>query len=251
MKKSFHRALNFMALFTALIIAGCIYFNAEFLQIAVSNVILNGIIIGATVFGVGLCFYHIFALVPEYKWLKAFVAGQRNLKLPPVLLRPVAQILAERPRRISAGALNSLLDIILMRFDDTRESIRYVTNTLIFLGLLGTFWGLILTVGGFAELIGGLDFSNEMVLESMQAGLSAPLSGMATAFTSSLLGLGGSLVVGFLAMQVQYAQNSVFRELEDYLARHTRAAQVIPQINLNEQEIVTAPVLSDENLEVF
>lgn len=251
MKKSFHRALNFMALFTALVVAGCIYFNAEFLQIATSNVILNGIIIGTTVFGVGLCFYQIFVLVPEYKWLKFYVAGQRNLKLPPVLLRPVAQILSERPRRISAGALNSMLDIILMRFDDLRESIRYVTNTLIFLGLLGTFWGLILTVGGFAELIGGLDFSNEMVLESMQAGLSVPLSGMATAFTSSLLGLGGSLIVGFLAMQVQYAQNSVFRELEDFLAKHTRVAQVIPQINLNEQEIVTAPVLSEDNLEVF
>lgn len=251
MKKSFHRALNFMALFTALVVAGIIYFNVEFMQIATANILLNGIIIGTTVFGCGLCFLQMFRLVPEYKWLKGYVAGQRNLKLPPVLLRPVAQMMIGRPKRISAGTLNGMLDIILMRFDDARESIRYVSNTLIFLGLLGTFWGLILTVGGFAELISGLDFSSEMVMQSMQAGLSAPLSGMATAFTSSLLGLGGSLLVGFLAIQVQSAQNSVFRELEDYLAKHTHVAQVIPQLNLATQEITKMPQLSEDNVELF
>lgn len=251
MKKKFHRALNFMALFTALVVGACIYFNAEFMQIATSNIILNGIIIGMAVFGMLLCFFQIFALVPEYKWLKAYVAKQKNAKLPPVLLRPVAQMLMGRPKRISATNLNGMLDMILMRFDDSRESIRYVTNTLILLGLLGTFWGLILTVGGFAELVGGLDFSDASVMEAMQSGLALPLSGMATAFTSSLLGLGGSLIVGFLAMQVQYAQNSVFRELEDYLAKHTRVAQVIPQINLNTQEIVKVPLETEDNVEVF
>lgn len=251
MKRSFHRALNLMALFTALVVAGVIYFNAEFMQIATANVLLNGVIIGTTMFGVGLCFFQMFGLVPEYKWLRAYVAGQRKLSLPPVLLRPVAQMLANRPKRISASSLNGMLDMILMRFDDVRESIRYVSNILIFLGLLGTFWGLILTVGGFADLISGLDFSSEMVMESMQAGLGAPLSGMATAFTSSLLGLGGSLLVGFLAMQVQVAQNSVYRELEDYLSKHTRVAQVIPQFNLTTQEITKAPQLSEDNLEVF
>lgn len=251
MKKNFHRALNFMALFTAAIVAGIIYFNAEFMQIATANVLLNGIIIGTTLFGAGLCFFQMFSLLPEYRWLRAYVAGKRKIKMPPVLLHSVAQMLVGRPKRISALSLNAILDVILMRFDDARESIRYVSNTLIFLGLLGTFWGLILTVGGFAELIGGLDFSNEMVLETMQMGLSAPLSGMATAFTSSLLGLGGSLFVGFLAMQVQSAQNSIFRELEDYLSLHTRAVQVIPQFNLTTQEITKAPHLSTDNVEVF
>lgn len=251
MKKSFHRALNFMALFTAVLLAGLIYFYAEFLQIATANVLLNGIIIGTTVFGCGLCFYQIFRLIPEYKWLKAYIAGRRNVKMPPVLLRSVAQMLVGRPKHISAGTLNGMLDMILMRFDDARESIRYVSNTLIFLGLLGTFWGLILTVGGFAELIGNLDFSSEMVMEKMQAGLSTPLSGMATAFTSSLLGLGGSLFVGFLAIQVQSAQNSIFRELENYLSKHTRVAQVIPQFNLTTQEIKRMQQLSDDNIEMF
>ena len=130
-----------------------------------------------------------------------------------------------------------------MRFEDSRESVRYITNTLIFLGLLGTFWGLILTVGGFAELIGNLNFSDESVLVSMQAGLSRPLAGMATAFTSSLLGLGGSLTVGFLGLQVQTAQNMIYHELEDYLASHTHVAatdtvaQILPKIDLATREL--------------
>ena len=120
--------------------------------------------------------------------------------------------------------------------EDERESIRYITNTLVFLGLLGTFWGLILTVGGFAELIQNLDFNDETVLQSMQTGLSRPLGGMATAFTSSLLGLGGSLIVGFLAIQVQLAQSAAFRKMEDFLSARTnvfqsgRAESVLPKI---------------------
>ena len=119
-----------------------------------------------------------------------------------------------------------MLDLIQLRFEDTRESIRYISNTLVFLGLLGTFWGLIMTVGGFADLIGGLNFADDAVLNAMQTGLSKPLAGMATAFTSSMMGLGGSLVVGFLGLQVQLAQNAIFRELEDYLAAHTHVANV-------------------------
>lgn len=223
MTKLFHGALNRMALFTALLAAGVLYFWSDFIAIAISNIWLNGVIIGTTLFGIGLCFVLMFGLLPEYKWLHAYTMGRRRLELPPYLLRPVAQMLATRPRRISVTSLNGIMDMILMRLEDGRESIRYITNTLIFLGLLGTFWGLILTVGGFAELIGNLNFSDETVLQSMQIGLSRPLSGMATAFTSSLLGLGGSLAVGFLGYQVQSAQNAIYRELEEYLAEHTHA----------------------------
>ncbi len=196
MTKHFHGALNRMTLFTAILVVGVLYFWADFMAISVANIWLNGIIIGTTLFGIGLCFILMFGLLPEYKWLHGYTSGHRGLKLPPVLLR----------------------------FEDSRESVRYITNTLIFLGLLGTFWGLILTVGGFAELIGNLNFSDETVLQSMQAGLSRPLAGMATAFTSSLLGLGGSLTVGFLGLQVQTAQNTIYHELEDYLASHTHVA---------------------------
>lgn len=243
MIKSFHSALNWMALFTAMFFAGVVYFYPEFMQIATANIWLNGIIIGTTLFGMGLCFVQIFSLIPENRWLAAWIGGNRHASLPPRVLRPLALMLSVRPRKLSVAALNGFMDIVAIRFEDARESVRYITNTLIFLGLLGTFWGLLLTVGGFAELISGLNFSDETVLESMQAGLSAPLAGMATAFTSSLLGLAGSLAVGFLGMQVQFAQNAIYRELENYFAQYTKitttddVAQVLPKINLVTREL--------------
>lgn len=243
MTRYFHGALNRMALFTAILIVGLLYFWAEFIEISIANIWLNGVIIGTSLFGIGLCFIQMFQLLPEYKWLHGYTTHKRGTVLPPRLLRPVATMLASRPKRISATTLNGFMEMILLRFEDSRESVRYITNTLIFLGLLGTFWGLILTVGGFAELIGNLNFSDETVLNSMQAGLSRPLAGMATAFTSSLLGLGGSLTVGFLALQVQSAQNAIYHELEDYLSEHTHVAtpvdttSILPQINLTTHEI--------------
>lgn len=221
MTKQFHHALNRMALFTALLAAGLILFYGPFLRVAAANFVLNGIIIGTTLFGIGLCFVEMFKLLPEYKWARAYFAGRKNAPLPPRLLRPVALMLRARPIRVPASTLNGMLDMIQMRFEDARESVRYITNTLIFLGLLGTFWGLIITVGGFADLISNLNFADEAVLTTMQTGLTRPLSGMATAFTSSLMGLAGSLIIGFLGLQVQLAQNGIFRDVEDYLAAHT------------------------------
>ncbi len=244
MTNQFHRNLNRMALFTALLAAGLILFHEQFLRVAVANIYLNGIIIGTTLFGIGLCFCEIFKLLPEYKWMRAYFRGVKNAPLPPRLLRPVALMLQTRPRNIPSATLNGMLDMILGRYEDARESMRYITNTLIFLGLLGTFWGLILTVGGFAELIGNLDFSDESVLLAMQQGLSVPLSGMATAFTSSLMGLAGSLTIGFLSLQVQLAQNAIFRELEDYLSARTHIADgatdittILPEINNATREL--------------
>lgn len=245
MTRHFHGALNRMAFFTAFIAVLLIMFYPLFMQIAISNIWLNGIIIGTALFGIGLCFAEMFQLLPEYRWLSGYTRGKRGYNLPPRLLRPVAIMLHGRPKQISANTLNGMLEMILLRMDDSRESVRYITNTLIFLGLLGTFWGLILTVGGFAELIGNLDFASENVLQSMQAGLSRPLSGMATAFTSSLMGLAGSLIVGFLGLQVQMAQNAIFNELEEYLTTHTRASapspdevvEILPQINLATREL--------------
>lgn len=237
MTNLFHKNLNRMAFFTALLIACLIIFHEQFMRIATANIYLNGVIIGTTIFGVGLCFVEMFRLLPEYRWARDYYRGYRNAPMPPHLLRPMALMLRSRPRYISTQALNNMLEIIIMRFEDSRELIRYITNTLIFLGLLGTFWGLIVTVGGFADLISGLDFSDASVLTAMQTGLSRPLSGMATAFTSSLMGLGGSLAVGFLATQVQSAQNTIYQELEEYLASRTRVANcddlsaLVPQIN--------------------
>ncbi len=228
MTKYFHLNLNLMALFTALIAGALIIFWHPFMAAVSANFLLNGIIIGTTIFGVGLCFVHMFYLLPEYRWVRQYFGGRarrgRVTQMPPRILRPVAVVLRNHPNRITPITLNGLLEMILLRFEDSRESIRYIGNTLVFLGLLGTFWGLIMTVGGFAELIGVLDFNDVTVMERMQDGLSAPLAGMATAFTSSLLGLGGSLVVGFLALQVQLAQNTIYAEVEEKLSAYTYIA---------------------------
>lgn len=246
----FHKNLNLMAFFTALVLCIIILFYRTFFSIAIANIYLNGVIIGTTLFGIILCFIKIFALLPEHRWLNAYARGNRNAKLPPHLLRSVAVLLRSRTAKLNENGLRGILDMILVRFEDDRESIRYVVNTLVFLGLLGTFWGLILTVGGFAELIGNLNFNDESVLETMQAGLSMPLGGMATAFTSSLLGLGGSLVVGFLALQVQLAQGAIFQTLEDILAKQTnishREIGVLPKLESNLEKIAAAVQNIDE-----
>ena len=218
---SFHRNLNRMAIFTALVLCLCIIFYRLFFTIAIANIYLNGIIIGTTLFGIIICFIKVFALVPEHKWLREFMRGVRNPKLPPRLLRSIALLLHHRRNQLTADGLRGVMEIIQIKMDDDRESVNYTVNALVFLGLLGTFWGLILTVGGFAELIGNLNFNDEAVLETMQTGLSQPLGGMATAFTSSLLGLGGSLVVGFLALQLQLAHNAILHKLEEFLSART------------------------------
>ena len=209
-----------MSLFTAALLVVLLLFWRTFMNIAVTNILLNGIIIGATIFGIGLCFVNIFRLLPEYKWLHAYFDGRADSGFVPRLLRPIALALRNRHAQIDSATLTDLLDLVSIRIEDERDSIRYVTNTLIFLGLLGTFWGLILTVGGFAELLMGLDFDNPAVLHDMQMGLAGPLTGMATAFTSSLLGLAGSLIVGFLGLQLQFAQNTVFKDLTDFMSRY-------------------------------
>lgn len=222
---NFHRNLNRMAFFTALVLCGIALFYRVFLAVAISNIYLNGIIIGTTLFGILLCFFKVFALLPEYRWLNAYARGTDVNNMPPRLLRSVALLLRNRHGNLNENGLRGILDAILVRMEDDRESVRYITNTLVFLGLLGTFWGLILTIGGFADLIRNLNFNDETVLATMQAGLSRPLGGMATAFTSSLLGLGGSLIVGFLGLQVQLAQSAVFQKLEDTLAARTNVFQ--------------------------
>lgn len=218
--KKFHRNLNIMSIFTALLLVLVLIFWRTFFNIAITNVFLNGIIIGTTIFGIGLCFVSIFRLLPEYKWMHAYFDGHANYGFVPRLLRPISSALHNRHVQLSASSMTELLDMVSIRIEEERDSIRYITNTLIFLGLLGTFWGLIITVGSFAELLINVDFSDETVLQTMQMGMAGPLSGMATAFTSSLLGLAGSLAVGFLGLQLQFTQNTLFTELTDFMSKY-------------------------------
>ena len=218
--KRFHKNLNIMSIFTAVLLVLALIFWRTIFNIAITNVILNGIIIGTIIFGVGLCFVNIFKLLPEYKWMHAYFEGRADYGYSPRLLRPISLALHNKHLRISTSDFTELLGLVSSRIEEERDSVRYVTNTLIFLGLLGTFWGLIITVGGFAELLMNLDFNSETVLQEMQIGMAGPLSGMATAFTSSLLGLGGSLAVGFLGLQLQFAQGTMFDELTDFMSQY-------------------------------
>ncbi|MCL2331680.1 MAG: MotA/TolQ/ExbB proton channel family protein [Proteobacteria bacterium] len=229
MTNRFHINLNRMALFIVLIVTVVVAWRGDFLRLALTNIWLNGVIIGTTIFGAGLAFTDMFRLVPEYGWLRRFFGGKAGPNdLPPFLLRPVAIMMTRVQLRkippISSQTLTNFMDMIQSRFEDQRESVRYITNTLIFMGLLGTFWGLIHTVGGFATLVGSLDFTDENVMETVKAGLATPLAGIGTAFSASLFGLAGSLIVGFLGLQVQMAQNAIFRELEENLSERTGIA---------------------------
>ncbi len=251
MTNQFHRTLNFMALFIAVLAVLLGFFHNEFMELASTNYVINGIIIGTGLFGIGLCFYEMICLVPEYHWLHKYTTGHRNMELPPRILRPIALVLQRRPCRIYVETMTNMMDMVAIRFDDARESIRYITSLLIFLGLLGTFWGLVTTLGSFGELIANLDLNDADVMLTMQTGMSAPLSGMAIAFTSSLLGLGASLIIGFLSHLVGHAHNAIYNELGDYMAAHTHTvnfdntARILPNIDLNTQRI-TATV---ENIE--
>ena len=238
--KKFHKNLNIMSVFTAILLIFALLFWRTVFNIAVSNVLLNGIIIGTTIFGIGLCFVNMFELLPEYKWLHAYFDGKKSTGISPKLLRPVSLALHNKHSQITTSTLTELLDLVSIKIEDKRDSVRYITNTLIFLGLLGTFWGLIVTVGGFAELIMNIDFEDADVLVKMQNGMAGPLSGMATAFTSSLLGLSGSLIVGFLGLQLQFAQNTIFQDLSDFMTKYVLKAT---ETNAESKKLVqNAPV---------
>jgi hypothetical protein len=141
---------------------------------------------------------------------------------PPVLLAPMAAILGSRIGRmaISAQMMRGILDSIATRLDEARDISRYMTGLLVFLGLLGTFWGLIETVGSVGNVIQGLKTGGDAgsMFDSLREGLAAPLSGMGISFSSSLFGLAGSLVLGFLDLQSSQAQNRFYTELEDWLS---------------------------------
>src|SRR4029079_15022647 len=167
-------------------------------------------------------------LFPEIRWVNTFRVAEPGIEVerPPVLLAPMATRLGDRIGRmaISTSTMRSILDSIQMRLDEDREISRYLVSLLIFLGLLGTFWGLRQTVGAVAETIGSLDVSSNnpgVIVEDLKAGLVAPLNGMGTAFSASLFGLSGSLVLGFLDLQAGQAQNKFYNDLEDWLSTVT------------------------------
>lgn len=189
---------------------------------------LNTLIIAVLVFGILYGFRQVLALGPEVRWVNTFRRADPGLTMakPPRLLAPMATMLGERKGRMHLNALSmrSILDSVGSRLDEQRETSRYMIGLLIFLGLLGTFWGLLETVSSVGTTIHNLNVETTdpaTVFQNLKAGLEGPLSGMGTSFSSSLFGLAGSLVLGFLDLQAGQAQNRFYNELEEWLSTVT------------------------------
>ncbi|HEX9701366.1 MAG TPA: flagellar motor protein MotA [Rhodospirillales bacterium] len=195
-----------------------------------TNAPLNGLIIGVLVLGIIYNFRQVLMLYPEVAWIENFRATSAPLSdASPKLLAPMATMVGDRRDRLSLStvAMRSLLDGILSRLDESRDISRYTIGLLIFLGLLGTFWGLLDTIGSIGNVIAGLSVEGAdmtKVFADLKRGLQAPMAGMGTAFSSSLFGLAGSLALGFLDLQANQAQNRFYNDLEEWLSSVTRLA---------------------------
>jgi hypothetical protein len=193
-----------------------------------ANAVLNALIIGVLLIGIALAFRQVIRLFPEIDWVNGFRLADPGLAVerPPVLLAPMAVLLRDRIGRmaISSQMMRGILDSIAARLDEARDTSRYMTGLLVFLGLLGTFWGLIETMGSVGNVINNLKPGGDAaaIFESLKEGLAAPLSGIGIAFSASLFGLAGSLVLGFLDLQTSQAQNRFYTELEDWLSTTVR-----------------------------
>jgi hypothetical protein len=190
---------------------------------------LNALIGLVLLVGIILSFRQVIRLYPEVAWVNNFRIADPGLALArhPTLLAPMAAILGgERTGRmtISQQTMRHLLDSIATRLDEARDISRYMTGLLVFLGLLGTFWGLIETVGSVGKVIDGLKVGGDAgaLFDTLKEGLAAPLGGMGISFSSSLFGLAGSLILGFLDLQSSQAQNRFYTDLEDWLATTVR-----------------------------
>jgi hypothetical protein len=190
-----------------------------------ANPFLNGLILFVLVVGILYTFRQVLRLYPEIRWVNAFRIADPGLAIAhqPVLLAPMATLLRDRTGSISLSttAMTSLTDSIGSRLDEARDTGRYLVGLLVFLGLLGTFWGLLETITSVGQTISSLNTKGSesaALFDELKAGLAAPLKGMGTAFASSLLGLSGSLVLGFLELQASQAQNRFYNELEEWLS---------------------------------
>ncbi|MFG1345823.1 flagellar motor protein MotA [Xanthobacter autotrophicus DSM 431] len=217
-----------MIVFLALCVALAAVLHRQIVAAFLNNPGLNGVIFGVLAVGIILSIRQAARLFPEVDWVNSFRLSDPGLAVsrPPTLLAPMASLLGDRMGRmaISQATMRSILDSIGTRLDESRDMGRYLTGLLVFLGLLGTFWGLLETVSSIGSVIGALQVGPDAAstFEDMKNGLSAPLGGMGTAFSSSLFGLSGSLVLGFLDLQAGQAQNRFYTDLEDWLSTTVR-----------------------------
>ncbi|MEQ5774675.1 MULTISPECIES: flagellar motor protein MotA [unclassified Thalassospira] len=225
--------LTRMGIFTAVIVAIAALLYPTLSGAFLASAVLNGLIIGVFIIGVVYTFRMAFSLNPEVAWIEDFRRNRPGLSAQdtPKLLAPMARMMQEQRRdrpQLSTLATSTILDSIRSRLDESRELSRYLVSLLVFLGLLGTFWGLLQTVNSVADVIGNVNVGGggnmELWFGQLKEGLSKPLNGMGTAFSSSLFGLAGSLALGLLDMQAGQAQNRFFNELEEWLSSFTRVS---------------------------
>ena len=194
-----------------------------------TNPIINGLIFSVLAFGIIIIFRQVYTLLPEIEWIEGYKRNKStgltgNVKTKKlILLAPMAGMLVEHKGRftISSLAMRSLLDSLNLRLDETREISRYLIGLLVFLGLLGTFWGLLSTIESVGTVINSLGVAGEdstSMFLKLKEGLKQPLNGMGTAFSSSLFGLSGSLILGFLDIQASQAQNQFYNDVEEWLS---------------------------------
>lgn len=203
-----------------------------------ANPFINSMIFFALFIGIFLSFRQLFRLFPEVKWVNSLQDGNSAQVRPPVLLAPVAGLLRERIGEaiITPSSMRSILDSVGNRLDEAKDTSRYLTGLLVFLGLMGTFYGLLETVGSVAGVINALDVTSAdsaALFTNLKEGLAAPLSGMGTAFSSSLFGLAGSLILGFLDLQTSQAQNAFYTDLEDWMTSMTELDHPVSAMQSN------------------
>jgi len=219
-----------MAVFVAAVAVITALLSPALFRYFMGNPAVNGVILGILVLGIIYIFRQVLLLNPEVAWLERFRRNQTGApgEAAPRLLAPMATMLADRRGgrvSLSAISMRSLLDGIGTRLDETRETSRYLIGLLVFLGLLGTFFGLLETVQSVGGVIGSLSTGASdpvRAFNALKSGLQSPLGGMSTAFSASLFGLAGSLVLGFLDLQAGLAQNRFYHDLEEYLSGYTR-----------------------------
>ena len=228
------RFLIRMTLFLVLVSALAVVLGRELVNAFMGNPAVNGVILGILIAGIAYIFRQVLLLDPEIDWIESFRHSQAGgdsvapRNPTPKLLGSMARMLgAQQGRRVSlsASSLQALLDGIASRLNETRETSRYLIGVLVFLGLLGTFYGLLETVRSVGGVIGALNVGSSDLARAfadLKSGLESPLHGMGTAFSASLFGLAGSLVLGFLDLQAGQAQNRFYNELEEWLSSYTR-----------------------------
>lgn len=225
------RYLTRVLLFLAAVIAVIVALVEPLSRAFSANPALNGLIAATLVIGIGFSIRQIAGLKGEVRWIEQYRRAESvdDVQQTPALLAPMAAMLGEdRQLSLSALSMRTLLDGIAARMDEAREITRYLIGLLIFLGLLGTFWGLLGTISAISDTIRTLSVDSPdiaMMFDELKQGLQAPLSGMGTAFSSSLFGLAGSVILGFIDLQTGQAQNRFFKDLEDWLSTITKLSR--------------------------